>query len=281
MTIAPRFFLAASICLLATASMLPNPLLTRTSQDDASRARSNDDHAGDIEARRIVDARVAPYSVVGRIKGTMVCTAAVVLHPRIALTAAHCVETGAGVVFQLGYQGGTDLGRFKATVWAIGAHQDFTGQSVHDASNDWAVLVLDRAPIGVQPFGLSELPADGLRQLGRQILMPSYGVDMAAAQVLSLDPACSIRKLAWNVLVHDCQTSSGGSGAPLLIKRKQGYEVVGIHTGAILERDEALQSVKLIGYEATGAWTFAEAIHELSAQLRRSGTFDVAGPLGH
>jgi hypothetical protein len=212
----------------------------------------------------------------------MLCTAAVVLHPRIALTAAHCVQVNAApAVFQLGYQAGTDLGRFKATVWAIGAQQHLTSQSVLDASNDWAVLLLDRAPTGIRPLLLSELSADGLRRLGRHILLPSYAVDVAAAQVLSLDPACAVRKLAWHVLVHDCMTSAAGSGAPLLIRREQEYAVVGVHSGAILERDEKLHVMRFVGNEATGTWTFADAIHELAAQLNKHGRIDVATPLAH
>jgi V8-like Glu-specific endopeptidase len=278
MTIPPRLFLAVSACLV-TVAMLASAAFVMKWQSDATGARSG--VHSDNEARRIVDARVAPYSAVGRVKGTMLCTAEIVLHPRIVLTAAHCVATGRRVVFQPGYQAGADLGRFEAAVWAIGARQDYTGQSVHDASNDWAILLLERAPIGVQPFLLSELSADGLRQLGQQILMPSYAVDVAAGQALSLDPACSVRKHAWNVLVHDCQTSSGGSGAPLLIRQGEEYAVVGVHTGAILERDEALHSMRLIGHEATGAWAFGEAIRALSARLKKDGSLDVAGPLAH
>jgi V8-like Glu-specific endopeptidase len=76
-------------------------------------------------SRPIVDVRSVPYAAVGRFKGAMVCTAAIVLHPRIIVTAGHCVTVGdAGrerieLIFQPGYQAGTDLGRYKATVWAV------------------------------------------------------------------------------------------------------------------------------------------------------------------
>jgi hypothetical protein len=225
MTIAPRL-LSLSICLLATAAVLAPAAVVTKLQGNVHSSHPEPNLADANEPRQIVDAGVAPYSAVGRIKGTMLCTAAVVLHPRIALTAAHCVQAGATVAFQLGYQAGTEFGRFKATVWAIGARQLSTGQSVLDASNDWAVLLLERAPIGIRPFLLGELSGDALKRLGRQILMPSYALDVAAAQSLSLDPACSVRKLAWNVLIHDCMTTSGGSGAPLLIKQEQEYAVV-------------------------------------------------------
>ena len=111
--------------------------------------------------------------------------------------------------------------------------------------------------------------------------MPSYAVDMAEGQSLSLDPACSVRKHAWNVLVHDCQTSFSGSGAPLLIRQEEEYAVVGVHTGSILERDEALNTMRLVGHEATGAWAFAAAIRALSARLEKDGDLDVAALLAH
>jgi len=166
----------------------------------------------DARTRRVVDARLPPYAAVGRLSGSMVCTVALVVHPRIAVTAAHCVTSGNGLISLLppiyasGYQAGGEIGHFKALVWAIGAQQDFKGQSAHDASNDWAVLLLEGAPAGIRPFLLSDPPADTLMALGSQVEMPSYAIDVGEGQVLSLDPACSIRKHAWNVLVHDCKT---------------------------------------------------------------------------
>lgn len=275
----PWLLPALTICLLTTAAMLLPAVPVNRPQDEETVVLTHRDRAGGHEARRIVDARAAPYSAVGRIKGTMLCTASVVVHPRIVVTAAHCVRSGVKVDVHLGYQAGTDLDHFKATVWAIGAPQDFDGQSVHEAANDWAILLLERAPIGIHPFLLNQPSADELEQ--QQILMPSYAVDVAAAQSLSLDPACSARKRVWNVLLHDCQTSLGGSGAPLLIKLRQEYAVVGVHTGAVLERDAAYQRATFVGYEATGTWAFAKAVHALSARLDSGERLAAAGSLAH
>ena len=98
--------------------------------------------ASDADTRRIVDARLPPYSAVGRFKGTMICTAAIVLHPRIIVTAGHCITEKDGTTrrsdlwFRPGYQAGTDLGRFETKVWAVGSKQSFKRQTVHDASQD-------------------------------------------------------------------------------------------------------------------------------------------------
>ena len=240
----------------------------------------------DARTRRVVDARLPPYAAVGRLSGSMVCTAALVVHPRIAVTAAHCVTSGNGLISLLppiyasGYQAGSELGHFKALVWAFGAQQDFKGQSARDASNDWAVLLLEGAPAGIRPFLLSDPPADTLMALGSQVEMPSYAIDVGEAQVLSLDPACSIRKHAWNVLVHDCKTSSGGSGAPLLIRQQDWYAVIGIHTAAIWERDQ-MHVMQPIGHEAVGSRSFADAVYALERRLERGGDLAVTGPLAH
>jgi len=289
MRLGARLFLAACGCALPCATMLPSVAAADMASqgnrtDIAGRApeplRANDE-------RHIVDARLPPHAAVGRLKGIMTCTAAVVVHPRIVLTAGHCIASAGGsstslkAYFQPGYQAGTDLGRFAAKVWDMGVRQDFASQSVHEASNDWAVLLLERAPIGIRPLLLSAQSADVLRGLGRQVLMPSYSIDIAGAQALSLDPACSVRKRAWNVLIHDCKTSSGGSGAPLLVRERGWYAVVGIHSAAILERDEQHRTMRLLGQEATGAWTFAHAVHALSARLKSADNLAISGPLAH
>src|SRR5260370_7740357 len=60
----------------------PQSLVRR---DVTPRSVTENDH------RRIVDARLSPYSAIGKFKGTMTCTAAIVLNPRIIITAGHFV----------------------------------------------------------------------------------------------------------------------------------------------------------------------------------------------
>ncbi|ANW04790.1 trypsin-like serine peptidase [Bradyrhizobium icense] len=236
-----------------------------------------------VDPRRIVDARLPPYAAVGRFKGTMGCTAAIVLHPRIIVTAAHCVTHRDGSVkqsnlsFRLGYQAETALGDFQATVATIGSIQSFRRQSVHDASRDWAILVLDRAPAGVHPFLLSSYSVASLKSLEQQILMPSYSNDIGDAEVLSVDPACTVRDLVWHALIHDCKARYGSSGAPLLVRDRDGpwYAVVGIHTGSMFASDEDGHVAKFIGNRAIAASMFAEAVVALSRRLDADAVPDV------
>src|SRR5690606_27228015 len=127
------------------------------------------------DTRHVVDARLSPYSAVGRFRGTMLCTAAIVLHPRIIITAGHCITERDGTIrksnlfFQPGFQAGTGLGLFKAKVWAAGSKQSFLQQSVHAASQDWAILVLDGIPSGVEPFLLSRHSFEALKSREQQV----------------------------------------------------------------------------------------------------------------
>jgi len=226
-----------------------------------------------VDHRRIVDARLSPYSAIGKFKGTMTCTAAIVLNPRIIITAGHCVTERDGTIrrsnlsFQRGYQTGTDLGSFRATVWAVGSQQSFTHESVRDASRDWAILILDRAPAGVQPFLLSHRSLRAVELLERQILLPAYSNDIVNAEVVSVDPTCTVRDLVWDALVHTCTTRPGSSGAPLLVRDGQGYAIIGIHTASIFASDEHGHIAKFVGNQASASWMFSDAAFELSRQL--------------
>lgn len=236
----------------------------------------------DEHPRRIVDATGRPYAAVGRFKGTMLCTAAIVGHPRIILTAGHCITEKDGSIrksnlsFQLGYQAGIEWGRFDAMVWAIGSKQNFKRQTVHDASHDWAILVLDRTPIGVEPFILHPYSFETLKARERQLLMPSYSNDIGQADFLSVDPTCSIRDLMWDVLIHDCRGAFGSSGAPLLIRDRLQLAVVGIHTGSMFASDDTGHITKFVGNRAIGSWMFTPSLLRILRQLKDEPLNDMA-----
>jgi V8-like Glu-specific endopeptidase len=223
--------------------------------------------------RRIVDARLSPYRAVGKFHGTVDCTAAIVLDPRIIVTAAHCLTQTDGnlklarLSFRPGYQGHSDLGLFDATVWAVGAAQSGRPQSSQTASNDWAVLVLDRTPGGIRPFAMGNYTVDDLRLLRGEIVLPSYSIDMAEANSLGIDPACSIRDMVWDILLHDCGASFGASGAPLLARYENWYVVTAINTGSVVTRDEARHTMTFVGNSAIGAWSFQAAVNALAHRL--------------
>jgi V8-like Glu-specific endopeptidase len=230
--------------------------------------------ATEVDHRQIVDARLSPYSAIGKFKGTMTCTAAIVLNPRIIVTAGHCVTERNGTTrrsnlsFQPGYQSGTDLGRFQATIWgAVGSNQSFTHESVREASRDWAILLLDRAPAGVHPFLLSYRSLRGFELVQRQIFLPAYSSDVVRAEVLSVDLNCIISDLVSDTLIHNCMARPGSSGAPLLLQDGPDYAVIGIHAASMFASGADGHVGKFVGNQAVGSWMFSETALALSRQL--------------
>ncbi len=191
------------------------------------------------DPRHIVDARVPPYTAVGRLTGLMICTGALVADPRIVVTAAHCVVEHDGKVtvskltFQPGYQMGLALDRFSGEVWAVGSLRQFEYVTVHDASNDWAIVVLDRSADPIRPLWVRSYGRETDGPLEGNILLPAYSDDFAGADVLAVDTACSVDKIVWEILLHDCAVSHGASGAPLLVRDGDWYAVIGINSGAM------------------------------------------------
>ncbi|MEH2611135.1 trypsin-like serine peptidase [Bradyrhizobium sp. AZCC 1693] len=223
--------------------------------------------------RQIVDARFSPYSAVGKFKGTMTCTAAMILDPRIIVTAAHCIMERDGTIressfsFQPGYRSANHNAKFDATVWAVGSRQSAEHETVRDAARDWAILVLDRAPLGVKPFALSRHPIGTLGLSELQLQLPAYSDDIGDAEALSVDPACAVRDLVWDTLIHNCTGGRGSSGAPLLVREERGYAIIGIQAASIFEGDQTGHIARFVGGQAIGSWMFMKAALASSRQL--------------
>ena len=91
--------------------------------------------------------------------------------------------------------------------------------------------------------------------------------DTINAEVLTVDPACTVRDLVWDALVHTCVARPGSSGAPLLLRDGSGYTVVGIHAASLFASDEHGHVGKSIGNQAIASWMFSDAAFALSRQL--------------
>jgi hypothetical protein len=223
--------------------------------------------------RHVVSEGDSSYLAVGQLIGPMPCTGTAVLHPRIVLTAADCVIERGRVVrtlsFRPAYVGSTDFGAFEGRVVAVGSVRQLQRQSIHDASQDWAIILLNKRPPRVRPFDVAGYTPFELQSMRGRILLPSYSHDLARGQALSVDPSCSIEGVKWEVLVHDCAASVGALGAPLLVRDEDCYSVVGVHSGSMLveDRDAHDGHMQFAGRSAIGTWNFVYRLRTTLSQL--------------
>ncbi len=199
--------------------------------------------------RILVDTNEMPWSVIGLLTLTADgagCTATLVAINVVA-TAAHCITTENGGIdaradFEIGIDGRTAVHSARVTAYLVA---DTTGQKITDKSEtDWALLRLDR-PLG------SALGYLGIRALGevpleqvQNMIVYQAGYSWDTGDHLSGNIGCAILQFAGNnMLQHNCDTTHGDSGSPLMIEDNGLYYVVA--TDAAFDTDENGQIINI------------------------------------
>lgn len=239
------------------------------------------DSAGDFVAdaqqpltRHLVDSEQPPFSSVGKLKGEMTCSAAAVIDPRIIVTAGHCVISRekpavlALVAFQSSHP--LDVRPIDGRVARLGLDTSLRDRTAPDEADDWAIVVLDAAPPGLQPLGLRVLSRVEFEELRGRVTLPSYSADVAGGALLSAVERCSIGDVRWNVLIHDCPCAKGSSGAPLVIADGDWYALVGINSAMLYPADR--EGPERILHAAVSASSFETALRDVVASLNDSPT---------
>jgi protease YdgD len=190
---------------------------------------------GDYDTRHRVDPRMAPWSDVARLQipGVDRCTA-VLIGPRTALTAAHCLY-------------GRRLGHFVAPesvhllvgygFGAFGKHTVVTAYRIaagYDPNRPDASLGADVAMLTLaDPLTTTGLVLGANPKTGETIELGGYNQDRI--EVMEADINCRVTGRmtdgsARPLLRHDCTATRGTSGAPVLVQDgKDDWRIVGIN----------------------------------------------------
>jgi protease YdgD len=191
------------------------------------------------DPRLAVDPNTPPWDAIAKVQTNIGgrCTGALIA-PAVVLTAAHCLyNRHTGTLLQpvslhvlLGYQRGTY--RWHRLVVGVTVGSGFDGAKPQPQRADWARLDLAEAiPATMSPLPVSkEAPAPGTA-----LALAGYNQDRA--QLLVATTECHVIGMVRSpdggaFFSHDCAGTRGTSGAPLLARHREGWEVVGINIAA-------------------------------------------------
>lgn len=255
-------FQPSSVLDLPAASTTPSPLtdLNLTSELAAFIPPGLPQSADPVEGGRGVigtDDRLPmtssdyPWSAIGRIVSVVpidestVATAActgTLIRSDLVLTNAHCVvdptthQFKQAVYFQPNLVNGQltneeDLA-IATDVWAA---TDFRDDPVPPHADDWAILKLDK-PLG-DTYGTIEwtpLPLEALvEEYQGQLTLVGYSGDFPAdnpGETAGVHEGCSIFGSYEDSLVHDCDTTGGSSGGPILAEVDRDVRLVAVNS---------------------------------------------------
>jgi protease YdgD len=183
-----------------------------------------------------VDTDDYPWSSIGKLYNgaSGACTGVVVSQTEV-VTAAHCLYNRRnGVLLQatslhflIGYSRGEYREDLRISKFVIGPDYkpDLTDASERD---DWAILTLAHPPAReIKPLSL----ADNAPSIGSRVMVAGFGQPQQF--IMTADTDCEVSEILANgLLIHDCATMPGDSGAPLIRSNGDVSEVVGVNVAS-------------------------------------------------
>lgn len=217
--------------------------------------------------RYLVNTATLPFRAVGLLTlpaGT--CTASLV-GPRTLLTAAHCVTADGQTLdmplyFQAGLMRGDQAG--KATVVDAMFSPDYTPETMEPGQgngNDWAIVTIDRDLGNVVGFlNVHRLNDTDITEIGNGgLLVDQAGYSQDTGLNMSGNRGCRVT-VAYDdgSILHECDTTFGDSGSPLLIRVSDEWQIIGVESQ--MYDTESKNSPFPSGSLAVDSRSFADAV---------------------